>query len=878
MRSKNNTWSWRLPALATPILASVPFAVHAQLEEILVTAQRRETNLQETPISIQAFSAEALEVGGIERGSDLGIMVPNLVANPAGGGVNAPTFYVRGLPGVGIYIDGIWQSSYGFLESNFAEVERVEVLRGPQGTLFGRNTNGGAINITTRPPAEEFGLRLGLDVGEYNRRNATIAVDLPFTDTLKSKWMFSSFSNDGFLESRSVPRALGGQDDELFRFDLLWEPSDRFSVRFTANDEDKSGTEARILRFSKPSHPQQLRYNVLAGNPDFLAQARAVNPAFPASPFTSFFRASRFTPTTHETGFPGGELGKWETKSDTPEDGIQRDLTYYTATVKWDIGENLSFESITSAWELKRAQAVDFDGSEFTITTDEGNWVDNNFTQEFHLTGSNFDGRVSWLAGLYTLDEKTKGRTDRWALWDVPHAPGNRSIAPTPRDRMSVEACQYLLSWATTVYGPAPPVNPAAPGVPGVPCVQTHQNVAGAVNPAIWTTILPASNTTVNKNHDEQTAFFGEVTVGLTAKLDITLGVRVTDDEGVNNVDTSPPYIRNEVAGEATGDLYAMDGTLRVDEDPDFGNNTTNKFAVQYRLNDDMMLYGSWSEGFSEATFQTLNLPVIGPLGCPQTVNTATPFPLNREIVTNRELGLRSDWRDGTLRFNATYFEADWGGMRVNALPQDPCTGANLPQPYLTSDGAGDASGFEFEVVLAPNDRWLLNANLGLIDTAYRATGVLTSGGLDLSGPIVTPLSAVNGTGIKPGEDSPFAYAPDNSVSLGLQYSLPLDSGASLMFAGNYGWRDEYVRDAANQRVPVDDNGNYEFESAYGIFNSRVVFTPSDGNWTATLWGTNLTDEQYVNGGFDARTVWGYDFSVIGPPREVGVSFTMSFP
>src|SRR5262245_34391903 len=104
----------RLSALGIAVSASlVPLSAFAQLEEILVTAQRRETNLQNTPISIQAFSAEDLELGGLETGADLGIMVPNLVANPSGAG---GVFLIRGIPGVGIYIDGIWQSTYGFLE------------------------------------------------------------------------------------------------------------------------------------------------------------------------------------------------------------------------------------------------------------------------------------------------------------------------------------------------------------------------------------------------------------------------------------------------------------------------------------------------------------------------------------------------------------------------------------------------------------------------------------------------------------------------------------------------------------------------------------------------------------------------------------------
>src|SRR5690606_20394710 len=148
--------------LIAPSLA-VPLTGIAQLEEVIVTAQRRETNLQQTPVSIQSFTAEDLENIGIEAGRDLGIMVPNLVANPSGGGVGAPNFYIRGLPGVGIYVDGIWQSSWGFLEANMTEVERIEVLRGPQGTLFGRNTNGGAINITTRRPADELGARLSFE-------------------------------------------------------------------------------------------------------------------------------------------------------------------------------------------------------------------------------------------------------------------------------------------------------------------------------------------------------------------------------------------------------------------------------------------------------------------------------------------------------------------------------------------------------------------------------------------------------------------------------------------------------------------------------------------------------------------------------------------
>src|SRR5688500_1181352 len=206
----------RLAALSAAVVSCIPFGASAQLEEIIVTAARRETDLQSTPLSMQAFTSEQLELGGITNGRDLGIMVPNVVLNPSTGGGQA-VFYVRGLPGVGLYVDGIWQDGFGFQQTNFSEFERVEVLRGPQGTLFGRNTNGGAVNLTTRRPGDEFGARIKLDVGDYNRRDLQLAVDLPVTENFKTKFMGAMFQNDGFMEGLTTPWDFGAQDDQILR-------------------------------------------------------------------------------------------------------------------------------------------------------------------------------------------------------------------------------------------------------------------------------------------------------------------------------------------------------------------------------------------------------------------------------------------------------------------------------------------------------------------------------------------------------------------------------------------------------------------------------------------------------------------------------------
>jgi iron complex outermembrane receptor protein len=590
-------------------------------------------------------------------------------------------------------------------------------------------------------------------------------------------------------------------------------------LRFTANDEDKAGTEARIVRITNPSNVRYMQYNVLAGNPDF------VNiPGFTVINWNT--PANAFTPETHMPGYPGGELGKWQSKSDTPAEGITRDLKYYTLTANWDIGDNLQFESITSAWELERRQAVDFDGSEFVITTDENRARDNNFTQEFHLTGSNFNDRINWLAGLYTLSERTRVRTYRWPMLDFPRSPTNINAF-----RADVSA--YLTSWWNAA---------------GQPFFQGATSFAA--NP-------PAFSDTLNKNEAEQNAFFGEVTIGLAPKFDLTLGVRVTDDEGRSIVHVPTDGFRPAIPGaEPVGDIFAGYRTV-VNEQPDLGNNVTNKYGLQYQVTDELMLYTTWSEGFTETAVQNPNLPTSVNGVCP-SVLVPTRVELQREIITNRELGLRSDWLDGSLRFNATYFDADWDGMRVNNLPIDPCTGAPSPNPYLSADGGGVADGWEFEILYAATEQLRLDFQLGMIDTAYTSRGF---------------YDGTNGIG----PNTPFAYAPENTASVGLNYNLPADNGAIWTFAGNYGWRDKYTRDNANQRTPVDANGNYIYEPSYGVFNARVVYAPAEGNWTASLWGTNLTDEQYVNGGFDTRFVWGYDFSVIGRSREVGLALNINF-
>jgi iron complex outermembrane receptor protein len=255
---------------------------------------------------------------------------------------------------------------------------------------------------------------------------------------------------------------------------------------------------------------------------------------------------------------------------------------------------------------------------------------------------------------------------------------------------------------------------------------------------------------------------------------------------------------------------------------------------------DNLYLYASYAEGFTQGEIVTHPL-------------VSEPIILDPEVVKTRELGLRSDWLDDRLRFNATYFDSRWDGLRVQKRIEDPDSPGGLsPFGIPTSDGVARSTGVELELYYLPGERWKLDFALGLLDTEY----------LDIGDP------PANGSGLQPG--TPFEYAPEVTYSLGARYRWPLANGGQVLIAGSYGWMDEYMRINASELQSRNPDGSRRFEPSYGILNARIVYA-SGRDWQLSLFGKNLTDERYVNGGIDTGLFWGYDFGTIGRPREIGL-------
>jgi outer membrane receptor protein involved in Fe transport len=897
----------RLSSLLAIVACGLPACAFAQLEEIVVTATRRETNLQDTPLSIQAFTAEQLELGGITNGRDLGIMVPNVVLNPNTGGAQS-NFYVRGLPGVGLYVDGVWQDGFGFQQMDFTEMERVEVLRGPQGTLFGRNTNGGAVNMTTKKPADEFGARVKLSVGDFDRRDAQVAVDLPITDKLKSKFIGATYQNDGFLKGLTTPWDFGSQDDTILRGDLLWKATDKFSLRFTYNDERKRGTDPRIHRMTRYDNSKIYAYNIMlgayqaqavaacqadlvrcaaigaggagrpAGLPNYFNAAAGTwspppsvgfgtrytgvaSPAFNYATHTTDYKGGKTSafgdivngvyvpnPRMPDIAFGPGQVGKWETKSDSMEDGITADLNYATITAEYDIGEHMHFQGILANWDQYQRQVIDFDGTEFLITTDDLKQQRENKSIELHLSGSTPNGRINWLAGYYRLDQSLDFRNVRWGMWEFA-VPNYGPNVPA----INTVTSEYVRQTATLLN-----LNGLTGG--NMLTADTAAAVYGPAGRYPWNFASISTDLLTNR-WDKDHAFFGESTFSVTKKLDLTFGARFSDKTGGDISYTPSDAFRTpDPAVPPQGDPFAYSAVTRNATDPASPTSDTYKFSAAYHARDAMMFYFTYAEGFTaESTpLTTIGPTAIPPPGCgPRITATQVVCTLPEQIVQDKEIGMRSDWLDGHLRFNATYFDSLWKGMPVTQLPTD-AAGNTQPFPYQSGEGEGTASGWEFEVIWAATQRLRLNFGLGLINTNYIQAGIFDGV-----------------TGNYPG--APFAYAPDQSATIGANYEIPLASGGHIVLVGDYGYMGDYARDAAYQRTQIDANGKPVLEPGYGILNARFVYEPAKRNYSFEVWGKNLTDELYVNGGFDTRDTWGYDFAIVGRSREVGVSLSFTF-
>jgi iron complex outermembrane receptor protein len=838
-------------AVAAAIGGTVAFQPIASaqegLEEIVVTATRREQNLQEIPISIVAITGENLELQGLDSLEDVGNYIPNI--NIQGGALTTGTqFRIRGLPGVGVYVDGVWQvSTAGFLTQDFVDIDRVEVLRGPQGTTYGRDAVGGAIRIWTARPKDEFGGNISATAGSYDRRDVKASVDVPVGDNLRTKWTASSVYRDGYIHSITNGQNYGGMDQDVFRGDILWTPADNLSFRLTHTSDVSNVTEPKIqdaiFDTSVVPGPDNIvgtaddvqNWGVLMR--DFYGLALETNP-------TAHPGALAFTPENFVSGYPGGRVGKWETASNVARPGrIERNTT--NLDIDWGITDNISVKFLTSYTDVADDVTNDWDGTDYEVVADLSRGRLDVFSEEIQISGGN--DRIDWFAGVYYWDQSSVRREDRRTLAEFFTYPGQ--FTNTPRwdvnDVYASALCQQLGPRIDT-DGDGTPDSPPPTNPTGATDCQTAFFLAGA---AFAYDRLTYADT-------DGYAVFGEATIGLTDRLDLTLGVRrheqtvsagpMTFIPGV----TAPQTPFSDVLHRG-GDPFAGVKVVDPAAPPDTFDKVTTKAALQMQFSDSVMGYVSYSEGFDSGGIGNI------------TTNSGRLFiPYEPQTVENTEIGVRADLAGGKVRMNATLFDSDWLNIQNLGVVKDPVTGVELPTLVTTNVGTANANGLELEVTYLPTENLTLNFNYGMLDTGYTYIAPGTPQ-LDTS--------------------TEFQQAPDSQWNIGLQHVANLKNGGSITSRVDYAYSSQFWRSLVFLRLDwygAKNNGpvpaGFDESGDWGVVNARFTYEPPNGQYSLSVFGTNLTNEYMLNSGF-FHGIWGYDFSSVSRPREIGASLNYRF-
>ena len=662
-------------------LGTTAVEVLAQIEEITVTARKREESLQDTPISVAAFTSADLEARGAVDFSEIGEFTPNVTfdyTSAIAAGNSAAIVMIRGVgaadwtigtdPGVGIYLDGVYISRTIGSVMDTVDVERIEVLRGPQGTLFGRNTIGGAISVVTKKPdLEAFSGRAELTFGSYDRIDGSAYINLPISDTMAASASFSKRTRDGYVENL-FPGApdLGDNDDTSTRVAFRWQPSDSLTFDLTG---DYSVTDeapaANVLIGTTPNQGFYNFTNVLIGGPGCLgdpAPAAALtnpncyNDQWAVGPFQTYSSHVSSTPQLQSddafglTVKPESSITTW---------GIG-------GTIEWDISDNVTVKSITAHRRIEDgfwSRDSSHSGNQGHVLARTTNAFEQSQTsQEFQLLASAFDDRLNFILGTFYMQEKAY-----------------------------------------------------------------HKDVVELV----LNTVFDSGGITDNSS----SAVFAQGTYDVTDKLALTLGIRYTDEDKEFSARSTTGLDEANAATGGGGLIAGMrdcynnvigtpgNGACLLPTEPVTSNaNELEPYVnVAYQFTDDFMAYGSYSEGFKGGAFTQRVFP--------PALETPTSNP---EYVKVYEGGFKSTWLDSRLRVNGALFFTDYTDLQINVSAG---TGTGAIGDVTKNAAAAEILGFELEVTAVPVPEALIQVGIGYLDAEY--TEIESLNGVPLPGIVI---------------------------------------------------------------------------------------------------------------------------------------------
>lgn len=789
----------------------------AQIEEVIVTANKREQTLQDIPVSVSVTTAEQIDQSAIVDLIDLQSAVPtlrvsqlqktsqtNFVIRGFGNGANNPGIE----PAVGVYIDGVARTRSAGAMADLPTIERVEVLSGPQSTLFGKNASAGVISMTTQLPEQEFSGSFGATIGNYGQKIVKGTITNALTDTTSFRLSGSSNQADGYATNLTDGSSLNGRDRSAIRAQLLLEPSDDLTVRVIA-DYNSMDEECCIATSLVDGFTSQITAGLAIAN------------GYGYAPIDPFARESYMNDSADGTKKPRNQLtGK----------GL-------SVQVDWD----LDFATITSI-TAKRNQTskttfdADFSGADL-VAENRGDQEFDTFSQEIRLS-SNGDGPMQWMIGGY------------YSALDIDHFRNvtfGTQIYPFADTLVTAGLAQAFGAAADAVLAPV--------GGSGI-------NYVGAafgacfVNGVACSDIFYVPGTGLPheayRMESKSTSFFGQLDYDLSEHLVATIGLNYTDDKkdvisDVRVVDTfaALPF-------EAAG-LGALTGLQffkpfvnypNADESGEFdSDDLTHTLRLAYSADEDTTFYASHSTGFKAISVSL-------------TVDARDLRSADPEEATSIELGMKKSFDRGY--FNIALFDQSIKGFQSNAFTG---TGFNL-----VNAGEQTHKGIEFDSMFAASEDLILRLSVIAIDPVYDeflrgscdTTGLAGAEYQCPEGQSFTDLSGLTPTGVH-----------ELSANANAVYSFDVSSSISGFVRLEYVYEDEIkIADLIPLSIAARSTDN---------FNASVGINSEMNDWSLILWARNLTDHESLISAFPTTAAPGSFSGYPNAPRTFGLTLRKDF-
>jgi iron complex outermembrane recepter protein len=852
-----------LCAVATPVFAQeAPVPQSAQTDEgntgdIIVTATRRSEALSDIPLAVSAVTAQSLANSGASDIRALNQLSPSLLVSSTSSEAAAGGARVRGIGTVGdnpglessvaTFVDGVYRNRAGVGLSELGAIDRIEVLRGPQGTLFGRNASAGLISVITAKPSFNFGATGEATYGNYETIRVGGGVTGPLSETIAARVDGIYFKRDGFLKDVVSGRRINNRDRWLVRGQLLFQPSEDLSVRIIGDYADRKEECCGATYLPGQNVTRATDGSLVFSANSIAGLERALGGIISDNTF------ARTTAITPGIGYRG-DVKDW---------GISGELNYSFGDI------NLTSITAYRDWKLTRGQDADFNN--LSILQRPGTDANaqrqsfQTFTQELRLQGSAFDDKLDWLIGGYYANEKLKLRDNLSYGTDFERYANCLVVAGLAGSAAGIGITNLLNPAAAGCINPAaaaliptnvPALAPlAGPArlfagltIPGLTGYRAVAAAAGAPTAQLTGVALDDNFEQTSRNF----AIFTHNVIKFTDQISLTLGARYTNEEKTlnasfrdNNTLCATLRASATLSGLAAlpcvipnvpGGSFSQNGAKKKED------KITGTAVLSIKPVDDLLVYLSYSRGYKAGGF---NLDRSGLTYGAPNLQQLTFEP---EIVNSFEFGYKLNKRGFDLNIAAFYQR--FGGFQLNTFNGINFIVVNVDQCKTSLNGADQdlsnatgacttgtksgvtSKGLEIEAFLRPSRHVAVNVGLTYTNTRY-----------------ANNLVGVNGTAFP-----------------GALFQLPgrrLSNSSEYVATGSFSWTPPIGSGGLSGLVYVDtrlqsdtntgsDLDIEKVQDAFVVTNARIGLRGAEQKWAIELWAQNIFDVDYQQVTFDA--------------------------